>query len=203
MKLIAHRGYSLKHKDNSWEAIRTAIELGYNGVEIDVQPCKSGELCLHHDIYLGDSFIYEMTEDELRKKGVCFLKDMYDKIHPSIHVYLDIKGGKVEEVVDFFRNKPHDHVTFCSFNRQVLRALPSNMKKGTTFEMVPGSVYEYDMITDGMDAVLIHWSCLNDEFVEYCRTKGVEVLTYTHKTFMDLRHICQFQVDGLITNGLY
>ena len=33
--------------------------------------------------------------------------------------------------------------------------LPSDMKKGTTFEMVPGGVYEYDMLTEGMNAVLV------------------------------------------------
>ena len=192
MKLIAHRV-------NSLEAIQAAIDLGYNGVEIDVQPCKSGELCLHHDLYLGDTFIDEMTEDELRGKGVCFLKDVYELL--KVPVYLDIKGGP-EAVVKFFKHRPHDNITFCSFNRQFLRMLPSDMKKGTTFEMVPGGVYEYDMLTEGMDAVLVHWSCLNEEFVEYCKAKGIEVLTYTHKTFMDLRHICKFGVDGIITNGI-
>ena len=200
-KLIAHRGYSLKHRDNSLEAIQAAIELGYNGVEIDVQPCKSGELCLHHDLYLGDTFIRDMSEGDLRRADVCFLRDVIDLLK-DVPVYLDIKGGP-EGVVEFFKHRPHDNITFCSFNRQFLRTLPSDMKKGTTFEMVPGGVYEYDMLTEGMNAVLVHWSCLNHEFVEYCKAKGVEVLTYTHKTFMDLRHICQFQVDGLITNGLY
>jgi glycerophosphoryl diester phosphodiesterase len=86
-------------------------------------------------------------------------------------VYLDIKGGP-EAVVKFFKHRPHDNITFCSFNRQFLRMLPSDMKKGTTFEMVPGGVYEYDMLTEGMNAVLVHWSCLNHEFVEYCQGQG-------------------------------
>ena len=202
IKLIAHRGYSFEHRENSWEAIKAAIELGYNGVEIDVQPCASGELCLHHDLYVDDSFICDMSVDEIREKGICFLRDIYDKIHHSVHLYIDIKGGNAEAVVEFFRDKVHDHVTFCSFNRQILRALPSNMKKGTTFEMIPGGVYEYDILTEGMDAVLIHWSCLNEEFIGYCRTKGIEVLTYTHKTMMDLRYICHFKLDGIITDGL-
>lgn len=203
MKLIAHRGYSLKFRDNSIEAIQAAIELGYNGVEIDVQPCASGELCLYHDLYLGDTFIRDMSEDELREKGVCFLKDIYDKIHTTVPIYLDIKGCDAQSIIKFFSDKFHDHVTFCSFNRQVLRTLPNNMSKGTTFEMVPGGVYEYDMLTEGVNTVLIHWSCLNKEFIEYCKNKNIEVLTYTHKNIMDLFYISRFQVDGIITNGLY
>ena len=199
-KYIAHRGYSLKYKDNSWDAIQAALDLGYDGIEIDVQPCASGELCLYHDLYIGDTFIRDMTEGELRRMDVCFLTDVYALLK-NVPVYLDIKGG-VEAVVKFFEDKPHANITFCSFNRQFLRTLPTEMKKGTTFEMVPGGVYEYDMLTEGMDAVLIHWSCLNEEFLAYCRSKGIEVLTYTHKTPMDLRHISRFQVDGIITNGI-
>ena len=201
MKFIAHRGVSSEHRDNSLEAIQAALELGYDGVEIDVQPCASGELCLHHDVYLGNQFVKKMSEDALRAEGVCFLKDVYDMVK-DVPVYLDVKGGDATPVVKFFEDRPHANITFCSFNRQVLRALPSDMKKGTTFEMVPGGVCEYDMLTEGMNAVLTHWSCLNEDFIDYCRDKGIEVLTYTHKTNMDLKHICHFRVDGIITNGI-
>ena len=54
MKCIAHRGYSIKYKDNSIEAIQEAINRDYDGVEIDVQLCGTGELVLHHDVYLDD-----------------------------------------------------------------------------------------------------------------------------------------------------
>jgi len=35
MKLIAHRGYFLKYKDNSIEAIKSAIDKKFDGLEID------------------------------------------------------------------------------------------------------------------------------------------------------------------------
>lgn len=200
MKHIAHRGLSLHHRDNSWDAIQAALDVGYDGIEIDVQPCASGELCLYHDIYIGDTFVRDMTEGDLRRMDVCFLRDVYALLK-DVPVYLDIKGGDAAPIVTFFEGRPHANVTFCSFNRQVLRALPAGMKKGTTFEMVPGGMDEYDMLTEGMHAVLTHWSCLNEAFVAYCRSKGIEVLTYTHKTAMDLRHIARFHVDGIITNG--
>jgi glycerophosphoryl diester phosphodiesterase len=52
MLWIAHRGYSIDFRDNSVEAIREAVRRGYHGVEIDVQLCKTGEIVLHHDVYL-------------------------------------------------------------------------------------------------------------------------------------------------------
>ena len=37
MRYIAHRGYSEEYRDNSINAILWAINLGYDGIEIDVQ----------------------------------------------------------------------------------------------------------------------------------------------------------------------
>ena len=52
MKCIAHRGYSIKYKDNSIEAIREAIHREYDGIEIDVQIC--GSVRVHHGYRGGD-----------------------------------------------------------------------------------------------------------------------------------------------------
>ena len=35
MRYIAHRGYSIRYRDNSIEGIREAIHREYDGVEID------------------------------------------------------------------------------------------------------------------------------------------------------------------------
>ena len=52
MLCIAHRGFSLKYRENSLESIREAVGRGYDGLEIDVQMCETGELVLAHDLYL-------------------------------------------------------------------------------------------------------------------------------------------------------
>ena len=64
MKLIAHRGYSLKYKDNNIEAIKSAIDKKFDGLEIDIQPYKTGDLCVYHDLYI------DMTLDEIRSKNI-------------------------------------------------------------------------------------------------------------------------------------
>ena len=69
MKYIAHRGYSLKYKDNSIEAIREAIHRDYDGVEIDVQLCGSGELVLYHDIYIEGEYISDLNIGRVRELG--------------------------------------------------------------------------------------------------------------------------------------
>ena len=120
MKYVAHRGYSLKYRDNSVEAIREALVRKYDGIELDVQLCASGELVLFHDVYVGDHFVYELTLEELKKRDICSLKDVYHKIPEirDVFILLDIKGNNIQIVkalVDFYKDRSSRNVTFCSF----------------------------------------------------------------------------------------
>ena len=60
-------------KDNTIESIQGAINRGYDGVEIDVQVCLTGELVLFHDLYDGDEFISSLTIDEIRTREIVTL----------------------------------------------------------------------------------------------------------------------------------
>jgi len=205
MKCIAHRGYSLKYRDNSIEAIREAIHREYDGVEIDIQLCGTGEIVLHHDVYLGDHFIGDMTLEELKKEGICSLRDVYDQV-PEIRktlLIVDIKGnnyGVLEALSIFYENEPTRNVFFCSFNRKFVHNLPRTLQRGSTFETT-FSDDEYDMITRGLSVVVLHWTCLDHHFISYCKMKDIKVYTYTHKEDKELEYMYRYGVDGIITNG--
>lgn len=205
MKCIAHRGYSLLHKDNSVEAIREAIHRNYDGVEIDVQLCESGELVLHHDVYIGNHFIGDLSLKKLRGMGVCSLKEIYEKV-PDIRkslLFVDIKGNDmnvVNALEKFYTNEPVFDVIFCSFNRKIVYKLPRHFRKGSTFETTFHKS-EFPVITSHLDTVMIHWTCLDHDFIDYCRDKGIGVYTYTHKEDKELEYMYRYKVDGFVTNG--
>jgi glycerophosphoryl diester phosphodiesterase len=205
MKCIAHRGYSNMFRDNTIESIKGALERGYDGVEIDIQLCLTGELVLFHDLYDKDEFISEMTIDELRKRGIITLQDVYDQI-PEIQeslLILDIKGNDlniVHELVKFFINRNTDNIYFCSFNRKIIYNLPYYFKRGSTFETVFHET-EYDRLTTGLSAVVVHWTCLDQTLISYCNQRNIRVYTYTHKDDKELEYMYKYNVDGIITNG--
>jgi glycerophosphoryl diester phosphodiesterase len=205
MKYMAHRGYSLKYRDNSIDAIREAILRGYDGVEIDVQLCGTGELVLHHDVYLGDDFVENMSLEKLRKLGVYTLKDIYDHV-PDIRkttLLIDIKGkddSVIGALMEFYKTEPTKDIFFCSFNRKILYNLPYGFRKGSTFETTFRDV-EYETITDRLDAVVLHWTCLDHSFITYCKMKNITIFTYTHKEDMELHYMNKFNIDYIITNG--
>jgi glycerophosphoryl diester phosphodiesterase len=192
-------------RDNTIESIKGALERGYDGVEIDIQLCLTGELVLFHDLYDKDEFISEMTIDELRKRGIITLQDVYDQI-PEIQeslLILDIKGNDlniVHELVKFFINRNTDNIYFCSFNRKIIYNLPYYFKRGSTFETVFHET-EYDRLTTGLSAVVVHWTCLDQTLISYCNQRNIRVYTYTHKDDKELEYMYKYNVDGIITNG--
>ena len=48
-KNFAHRGFSGKYPENTMLAFRKAIEVGADGIELDVHLTKDGQLVIIHD----------------------------------------------------------------------------------------------------------------------------------------------------------
>lgn len=205
MKCIAHRGYSRKYKDNTIEAIREAIHREYDGVEIDVQLCETGELVLFHDVYTQGKFISDMSLGEVKKLGIITLQQVYEEI-PQLRrtlLILDIKGADlrvVKALETFYEKESTENVLFCSFNRKIVYRLPKEFKIGSTFETT-FHTSEYPLIAMGLNAVILHWTCLDHDFITHCKSLDIKVYTYTHKEDEELEYMYRYKVDGIITNG--
>jgi len=205
MRFYAHRGLSKRYKDNSVESIREAIYENYDGVEIDVQLSKDYEIVLFHDLYINNKFIQDMLFSELRDLGVISLRNLYDNLDlTTVNLIIDIKGIDrqiIEELKYFYRNKKHNNIYFCSFNRDILLNLPYEFKKGFIFENIFHKS-EIEYLTRGFSCVVIHWTCLNNEIIEFCKQKSIKTFTYTHKEECEIEYMKKFDVDYIITNGL-
>ena len=49
MKNFAHRGFSGKYPENTMLAFKKALEAGADGIELDVQMTKDGQVVVIHD----------------------------------------------------------------------------------------------------------------------------------------------------------
>ena len=49
MKVFAHRGFSGKYPENTMLAFEKAVEVGADGIELDVHLSADGELVIIHD----------------------------------------------------------------------------------------------------------------------------------------------------------
>ena len=88
-KVWAHRGASGYAMENTLEAFELAVEQGADGVELDVQICKSGELVVIHDetidrVTSNSGMVKNLTLDELKEysKGkIPTLEEVYRKFY--------------------------------------------------------------------------------------------------------------------------
>ena len=83
-KNFAHRGFSGKYPENTMLAFEKAIEAGCDGIELDVQFTKDGELVIIHDEKIdrtcdGKGLISDYTLEEAK-----------NLMHPiSIRMYME------------------------------------------------------------------------------------------------------------------
>ena len=71
-KIFAHRGFSGKYPENTMLAFEKAVELGVDGIELDVHLTKDNELVIIHDEDIkrtcdGEGLVKDMTLEELKK----------------------------------------------------------------------------------------------------------------------------------------
>lgn len=149
-KIIAHRGYSSLYPENTMHAFKEAVVTGADGIELDVQLSKDGELVIYHDYDIshntdGKGRIDEYTAAELSAIEVHAGKlDIAGETIPTLRRYFEfIKDKKVftnielkntevpnsgmEEkliaLIDEFGLR--DRVLFSSFNHRSLKKLMS------------------------------------------------------------------------------
>lgn len=78
MKNFAHRGFSGKYPENTMLAFRKALECGADGIEMDVQLTKDGELVVIHDERVdrttnGTGNVRDYTLEELQKLDASYI----------------------------------------------------------------------------------------------------------------------------------
>lgn len=101
-EIWAHRGSSHKFIENSLAAFKQAVEDGADGVELDVQRTKDGELVVIHDENLKrltgvNNFLWDLNWDELR---ILILRPQVDGTDfPSVD---NVRVPLLEEILELF-----------------------------------------------------------------------------------------------------
>ena len=78
-QVVAHRGSSDAHADNSWAAFEAAVAEGADAIECDVQSTRDGVLVIRHDLAIvGNRLVAECSaaEIEATEPGLVRLADL-------------------------------------------------------------------------------------------------------------------------------
>ena len=219
---IGHRGAKGYIAENTYESISKAIELGVDGIEIDVFKCASGELVLFHDKNLkeltGESGLIEnLTIKELEqflvqgKYKIPTLKDVLTRIEKPLFVNIELKGLNTAQatskiIADISRSTSWslEHFIVSSFNwdeLELFRSIDKNISVGV---LVSKSMSINEAIEFGkkINAQAIHpnFKLLNDKAVKKIKNNGFKIYTWTVNNEDDINFMKKLKVDGIISD---
>ena len=219
---FGHRGAKGYVAENTFESISKAIELGVDGIEIDVFKCLSGDLVLFHDKDLKDltgqsGQIENLTINELEeflvleKYKIPTLNDVLMKIESPLFVNIELKGldtaGATSKIVADFSRKTSwtlDHFIVSSFNWNELekfRFVDNNTPVGV---LVNKSISINEAIQFGkkINAQAIHpnYQLLDDITVKKIKNNGFKTFTWTVNNTDDINFMKKIKVDGIISD---
>lgn len=220
MQIFGHRGASGYELENSLSSFKKAIQLGVDGIELDVYKCKSGELVVIHDdkidrVTNGRGCVQDFTLDELKsfdlKNGekIPTLSGVLDLVDNKVIVDIELKGDGtgilVAEVVNKYvkeKDWSYDNFIVTSFNHYELLDFAQNCKDVKIGALVAGIPIGYAQFAKDMNAdfIALTKSFINQKFVDDAHEKGLSVFVYTVNEVDDFERIKNLGVDVIITN---
>ena len=130
VEIVAHRGANREAPENTLPAFARALELGVQGIELDVQLTRDGVPVVHHDPDLRrispeqPAAIASLTMTELRSRTEApSLDDVLDLVAGRCRLYIEIKAAAaVDSVVERIRDKTSWCAVHSFDHRSVARA---------------------------------------------------------------------------------
>jgi glycerophosphoryl diester phosphodiesterase len=194
MKVVAHRGHSQTWGDNTLIAFQKAIECGtFDAIEMDIQLDNCNEIIIKHDLLL--------KEDGEK----LYLKDFFEKVNvpPHMKIFFDIKGSSdiVPHLENFFRDSVLDQYVFCSFNIKTLKKFRLPVTQGFITANVLRECDLKPVLDNRIKYILLDWTFLDKEMIDYCWSIGLMVYTYTPNNQLEVSHAIKYNIDGIIINN--
>lgn len=218
--VIGHRGARGHVAENTVASVKKAMELGVDGIEIDVFVCASGELVVFHDKTLeqltdATGYIENIDLDSIRKitvlgsEPIPTLDEVLATIQAQVVLNIELKGAKtaqptyalLKEYFEAGKLSPKD-VFISSFNWEELALFYAETKE------VPIAVLTED---DPLDAIPVasqlaafainpNHKSLTTKNVKKIHEAGFKIYPWTINEPHDIERMKSLGVDAIITD---
>lgn len=219
MLKIGHRGAKGHSPENTLESIKKALELGVDGIEIDVHRCASGQLVVFHDFTLdrmSDSTgeVSKHTLKELKQvivKGHCqipTLSEVLAFVDNKCLLNIELKGHdtakEASRMIEFFVEKKgwtYDNIIVSSFQKEPLQTVFTINKKIPLGVLVDTNLEDAVDFAKKIKAVSLHldYTMLTLEIVEKLK-ENFKVFAYTINNYKPIKRVKSYGVDGIISD---
>ena len=218
--VIGHRGARGHLAENTLASIRKAMELGVDGVEIDVFRCATGELVVFHDKTLdaltnGTGYIEKMSLDSIKQflvlgiEPIPTLNEVMDLIDGTIQLNIELKGTQTavltSELIEHYfetSNWEAKNVFISSFDWNELDQFYKVNKKVAIAVLIEDDPIDAIPVAKRLAAFAINpdFKSLTQANVEKMHEAGFMVYPWTVNEPDDIADMIAIGVDALITD---
>jgi len=218
--VIGHRGAMGHETENTIASVQKALDLGVDGIEIDVFNIKGGETIVFHDQTVdrltnggGKIEEYELVDVlDLVLEGnhqIPTLQEVLELIDNEVLLNIELKGAGTSDSVNFIMTKYIDdegwsseNFIISSFNWDELRAM-RNLNPDVAIAVLTEDKPEDAIpVAKELNAVAINpnHKKLNRKNNLAIKEAGFKIYTWTVNDPEDIKKMKRFGVDGIITN---
>ncbi len=206
---IAHRGASAYEHENTIAAFQKAIELGADGIELDVRKTKDNVLVVHHDVCLKSQkqTIAEMTFSDIKRFNkqseyqIPTLKETLKFCQDKISLDIELKESGYEELVvkmaiNYYEK---ENLLFTSFDKNTVEAIymiDNNLHTGYPFH----KPILLKTIPENVEYLLPHISLCKIGYLKKLVKLSKPIIVWTVDNEKTKKKLIIQNVFGLITN---
>ena len=229
IKVWAHRGASAYAPENTMEAYFLANQYGADGIELDVQLSRDGELVVIHDEKINRtsdgqglvrtltlkqlrSYNYNRTRPEHIHADIPTLREvlLYVRDNTQMTVNIELKNGVFfypgleEKTVELVRKLGmQDRIIYSSFNHYSIRKIRQIEPKARCGLLYSGGFIGVPKYAANLGVNALHpaWYCLQyPDYLEDCRKYHLDLNVWTVNEEDMMLQLCKAGVNALITN---
>lgn len=226
--VIAHRGASAYAPENTMSAIKKAVQMEADGIEIDVQLSKDGHVVVIHDTTVnrtsnGNGKVSSMTLEQLKaldfgswfskefkNEPICTLEEVFDYLKDwNGLINVEIKKEwlqfnsiekKVVELIDKFDMRNRIIVSsFSTLSLLTIKRLDKNIPTGILYSS-PAKEFIILAKLFKIDAIHPWYKDVTKDMKEAAVKGNIKIHTYTVDDVAEMKKLAKLGVNGIITN---
>jgi glycerophosphoryl diester phosphodiesterase len=227
--IFAHRGFSLAYPENTMKAFIEAERAGADGIELDVQMSKDGQLVVIHDEKLDRTtgekgFVKDLSASELmrldarykfkqtlvKKEPVPLLRDVLEWLsNTSLQCNIELKNGTFpyhgmeDKVIDLIRElKLEEKIILSSFNHYSIVHVNRHAPDIETAPILAEGIYMPWVYAKSILASGFHphYRYAHDEIIKKSCQHHIAVRPYTVNNESEIQRLIKANCSAIITD---
>ena len=217
---MGHRGAKGYEPENTLISFQKAIDLGADGIELDVHLSHDGSIIVIHDETIdrttnGKGFVNKFSLQELKsfriqkEQQIPTLSEVFDLVNQRCFINIELKGSATAKPViklinDYVSEKNWNYHQFLisSFDWKMLEEVHFLSPKIRIGVLTGHSIKQALAFAKKIKAFSIHpkYRLVSKENVVLVQENGFEVYPWTVNTAAAIQKIKSFDVNGIISD---